>query len=156
MQHLRKSQNPIERRCSAYALQAMLIFCCYSCGNLLVGKQCYRHHSRSCCSFGPPPWHVYNSPVPRTGRNRNHRWINCNGCIRQENLAGTFRDRSERPPPVIMAPLLWARLLLLLVRRKLSLAALSQTCKQLQQLKFCPGTLSEISNFIDDDSFVTA
>ena len=146
----------MERRCSAFALQAMLIFCCYNCGNLLVGKQCYQHHAKSCCSFGPSPWHVYNSPVSRTGHNRNHRWINCDGCLRQENLAGTFRDRGERPPPVIMAPLLWARLLLLLVRRKLSLAALSQTCKEQQQLKLCPYTWGKISDFIDEDSFVAA
>jgi hypothetical protein len=166
MQHSRKPQHSMERRCSAVAYLAtifctrncicipMLVFCCYNCGNLLVGKQCYQHHSKSCISFGPPTWHVYNSPAPRTGQNRNHRWINCDGCMRQQNLAGTFRIRGDRPPPVISAPLLWARLLLLLVRKKLSLAAWSQTCKEQQQLQLCPCTLGEISNFIDDDRFV--
>ena len=122
-----------------------LVFCCFSCGHFLFGKQCLKHHAKDCCSFGPPPWHVYNSPAPKTGRNPNHRWISCGSCMRQQSLAGTFDRYFCRLPAVITAPLRWGRFLCLLITKHFNLSVLAISCKNPQMPPF---VTHEIGDFL--------
>ena len=70
---------------------AMVVLMCFNCEHLLVGRTCVEHHTKACCAFGPPTWHHSNSPAPKRGMNLMHRWINCDNCMRQQNLAGRFK-----------------------------------------------------------------
>ena len=108
----------------------MVVLMCFNCEHLLVGRTCVEHHTKACCAFGPPTWHHSNSPAPKRGMNLMHRWINCDNCMRQQNLAGRFKTSPfAQLLPCITAPLHWARLFELLVSWAQTCAMLKTTCR---------------------------